>query len=79
MGRGRVRWSWVLAILLAGLGMAGGWRWWTNRNFRLAMAEINAGPPWRGRARPDLAPVIKPRPRPGRLPSGRLRTVSRPG
>jgi hypothetical protein len=42
MGRGRVRWSWVLAILLAGLGMAGGWRWWTNRNFRLAMAEINA-------------------------------------
>ena len=29
------------AILIAGLGVSGLWRWWTIRDFHLAMAEVN--------------------------------------
>jgi enediyne biosynthesis protein E4 len=42
MGPGRVRQWWVLGFLLAGLSIAGGWRWWTIRNYRRALAEIHA-------------------------------------
>jgi enediyne biosynthesis protein E4 len=42
MGANRGRWWWALAILVGVLSVAGAWRWWRIRNFRLAMAAIDA-------------------------------------
>jgi enediyne biosynthesis protein E4 len=69
MGRGRLYRWWVLAILLAGLGVAGGWRWWTNRKFRLAIAEINAqmAAGRRGMAARGLTSLLSSTPDPDRV------------